>query len=222
MKAAQGCIYLLTCTLTGKVYVGQTTQYLAARWDVHRRAARNGVTTHLANAIRKYGPESFQKQVLETCIRSELNERERYWIAHLRANDRKVGYNMSAGGDGGQNVLSPEVRAKISRTKTGVRTGPLSEERKRKISRANTGKRRTAEQKARIRASRTYGPLSPEHRLRISQGLRRSARFKLSSDERATLVARLPHETDAELAKAFEVSRKMVWRLRHTTKEVRT
>lgn len=31
-------------------------------------------------------------------------------VTRLRANDRRCGYNMSAGDDGGRNSLSPEVR----------------------------------------------------------------------------------------------------------------
>ena len=90
----------------------------------------------------------------------------------------------------------------------------MSEETKRRISAANKGSVRTKEQRARIRVSRSYGPLSQEHRSKISAGLRKTRVFKLSVEHRSDLLRRLPTETDVVLSAAFGISRKTVWRYR--------
>lgn len=56
----------------------------------------------LHNAIRKYGVENFNITLLEQCeSKIQLDERERYWIKALNAQDSTVGYNMASGGEGG-------------------------------------------------------------------------------------------------------------------------
>ena len=65
---AESCIYVHTCMLNGKSYVGQTTQGMGVRWRLHQRGARSQKTPAYRNliskAIRKYGAASFQSQVL--------------------------------------------------------------------------------------------------------------------------------------------------------------
>jgi group I intron endonuclease len=215
-KATHARIYLLTCTVTKKVYIGQTRRSINERWGMHVAAAvRRDIRTHLAHAIRKYGEGAFTQRLLEECEISAANDRERFYIAAHKSNDRTIGYNMSEGGDGGNNAMSEEVREKISATRTGVKLRPLSVATKQRISVANTGKRRTPEQRERIRTSRSYGPLSAEHRASIREGLRNVAVFKLCPLERRLVMARLDKDTDAQLALAFGVSRKMIWRIRN-------
>lgn len=47
-------VYLITNTISGKQYIGQTTQTLASRWAQHLRDTRK---SHLPlfSAIKKYG-----------------------------------------------------------------------------------------------------------------------------------------------------------------------
>lgn len=215
ISSAVGIIYLITCTANGKVYVGQTRQSLQERWQGHLDFSRRpSASTYLANAIRKYGRDAFSIEVLCESPVEELNAKEIEYIALYSANDRLKGYNMSLGGDGGQNSISPEVRLKISRTKKGVSHGPCKEETKQKISAANKGRCRTEEQRLRIKQSREYGPLTDEHRKAISAGLKKTAKYKLSEAQRAAVVAKLETHSDAQLAAQYEVSRKMIWRIR--------
>lgn len=51
----------------------------------------------LSRAIRKYGVDNFSFEVIEECKQSELNEKERYWIAYY--NTFYDGYNQTLGGD---------------------------------------------------------------------------------------------------------------------------
>ena len=50
-----GVVYLITNTVNGKVYVGQTINGLSKRWKGHKNDVRNGSQNPLHRAIRKYG-----------------------------------------------------------------------------------------------------------------------------------------------------------------------
>lgn len=109
-----GVVYLIRNLENGKVYVGQTTQALAARWKQHcfDSIVRRGFPLHLA--IRKYGRDLFEIVVLAECSdQDELNLRESELIAEYRACERGVGYNVRGGGDGG-GPHSAETRSRLS------------------------------------------------------------------------------------------------------------
>lgn len=136
-----GIIYLLTNKKTGKQYVGQTTRPADIRFRDHVGDRRN---RHISNAIRKYGKEQFELEVIASCLTKEaLNEAEIYFVNAYRTLHPQ-GYNHRAGGD--QNgVCSAELRAKISKAKTGKpnlkrRGVPVSQMQKLQISRTLGGK----------------------------------------------------------------------------------
>lgn len=94
-------IYLITNLKNGMRYVGQTTTTLKNRWQGHIRCVRDGLTTHLYNAIRFHGKENFKIESLEECAtREALNEREIAWIQELKTMDPH-GYNWLPGGEVG-------------------------------------------------------------------------------------------------------------------------
>lgn len=96
-------IYLITNTVNGKYYVGQTIKAVATRMRFHwaqARAARDKMRLH--RAMRKYGPDAFEWDVLATADSVEqLDLQERLWIIALDARNPDVGYNLAAGGEGG-------------------------------------------------------------------------------------------------------------------------
>jgi group I intron endonuclease len=97
-----GLIYLITNTVNGKVYVGQTNRSLKKRWQAHCKAAQAGEPWALARAIRKYGKEAFTIAVLEAAAVEDLGAAEIKWIEHYESfTDRSKGYNLTAGGEGG-------------------------------------------------------------------------------------------------------------------------
>lgn len=103
-------IYSITNVATGKKYIGQTTQGLARRKGEHIYRFNLGERDHkLYQSMRKHGVENFKFEVIETCASiAELDERERFWIAHFNSFNR--GYNMTCGGDS----VSDETREKLS------------------------------------------------------------------------------------------------------------
>ncbi len=111
-----GEIYVHTNLVNGKSYVGQTTKGIASRWELHCRCARSPHTpaykTIFSKAIRKYGPEGFEPQVLSRASsQAELDNLEKIWIILLQTK-QPLGYNLSDGGYAAAgHVVTPEVRA---------------------------------------------------------------------------------------------------------------
>lgn len=94
----------MTCTVTGKQYVGITSRGYLNRWKKHVNMAKRKATG-LHEDIHKYGEGSFTIEVIESKeyanrdrLARWLFNRERYWIAHF--NTYNDGYNLTPGGDG--------------------------------------------------------------------------------------------------------------------------
>lgn len=129
-------VYLLTNSVNGKRYVGQTTKSLNWRFGQHRRNAIGGRKTYLYNAIRKYGVEVFIPTILETCLSLEdLDAAEKKWIEYYRALDRRFGYNECEGGR--VNRMTPEMK---ERRAAKLRGRKHTEEHKRKIGLSSLGR----------------------------------------------------------------------------------
>lgn len=82
----------------GKCYIGMTKQTLEKR-------SRNGegynTQKRFYNAIKKYGWDNFEHEVLEDNLtHDEACEREIYYIKLWKSNQMKFGYNITSGGDG--------------------------------------------------------------------------------------------------------------------------
>lgn len=137
-------IYLLTCRTSGKRYVGQTIDSLEQRWKEHVDSTCDGRTL-LYRAMRKYGADSFERQVLEECTTFEqLDERERHWIAEL-VTLKPNGYNMTLGGQGCHGYRhTVETRKHLSEINKGR---VFSDEHRANLTIAHTGRRHTEETK---------------------------------------------------------------------------
>jgi group I intron endonuclease len=160
-------IYLLRNTITSKEYVGQTIRTLDERWKQHLKDAKAGSPYAIHRAIRKYGPDFFERSVLaETDSFDELNKLEIEHIA-LRGTFGETGYNQTIGGDGVMTLRrhSPETREKISALQKGRKQSPESIE---KRAAARRGIKLTPEHIAHMSESRKGVPHSPEHRANLS------------------------------------------------------
>lgn len=100
-------IYVITNTVDGKKYVGQSIN-ISQRWRAHR--TRYQVEdTYLYRAMRKYGLDAFTFEILVECDKTDLNNLEQYWIGVYQSNNPDFGYNLTAGGD-----APAEINFKIS------------------------------------------------------------------------------------------------------------
>ena len=96
----------------GKSYIGITSQTTSERWGVNgsRYLKEN---SYFANAIRKYGWDNFSHDILASGkTKKEAIELERNLILLLRTQNKRYGFNVTAGGDGVENP-SKEVRRRI-------------------------------------------------------------------------------------------------------------
>lgn len=100
MEKVVGYIYVITNSLTLKKYVGKTDISVEARFKMHLREYQKPRVEKrpLYDAMKKYGPENFKVETLETVTSGSLSEREIFWIAKL--NTYKNGYNATIGGEG--------------------------------------------------------------------------------------------------------------------------
>lgn len=112
-----GSIYIVTNTVTGEQYVGQTRQKAARRWKTHVNTTNSKVTHKykLSKAIIEYGRNAFEfKEVFSAFDSAALNLAEINFIAEL-----SPAYNIAKGGAGHRGVTpSPEVcKARSERLK---------------------------------------------------------------------------------------------------------
>ena len=125
-------IYKITNLINTKIYIGK---------DSKNNPDYLGSGKILKQAIKKYGINNFKKEILEYCTENNINDREKYWIKILNAQNRKIGYNILEGGHGigsGKNcywygkAISDQHRLNLSKCKKGdknpnfKKTGKLS------------------------------------------------------------------------------------------------
>lgn len=93
-------IYKIQNLTNGKCYIGQSKD-IKRRWRNHCYSANNPTDHNYNNplyrSIRKYGIENFSFEVIEECLVSELNDKEKFYIQ--KYNSFFNGYNLTLGGD---------------------------------------------------------------------------------------------------------------------------
>lgn len=165
----RGEVYFHYNPVSQKGYVGQTIVGVVSRWKDHVKHAylpkSAGFLYPFARAIRKYGPDAFEHQVLSSAhSRAELDNLEKIWIILLQS--RESGYNLATGGEGNPGLKhTAEAKAKMSRNRTGKALGltfnrgrNASAETCYKRGASNRGKKFSAEHKEKIRQTRIGVP----------------------------------------------------------------
>lgn len=93
-------VYLAPNARNGKAYIGMTCDLERRKRD-HWLAARSGLRTPFASALRKYGWHAFEFDLLDTfATEAEAGAAERAAIATRRTQNQRLGYNVADGGDG--------------------------------------------------------------------------------------------------------------------------
>jgi len=81
-------VYVIECLLTNDKYVGCSSNLRDRRYK-HSRNVGRGKQANLTKLIKEYGWEAFNFDVLETCDKEMIFERETYWIQKLQPNLNK-------------------------------------------------------------------------------------------------------------------------------------
>ena len=114
-------VYTITHRESGNCYVGQSCD-MPRRWSEHRKMLRNNKhhSKYLQRAWAKYGENSFDFQVAETCDLDDLTEREQWWMDKLLP----VFNTAPAAGSTRGLVPSAETRANLRAINTGKKHSP--------------------------------------------------------------------------------------------------
>ena len=157
------CIYSITHRESGRVYVGQTSGIAKRRWQ-HHCAPSNKNKRGIGGAIKKHGKDSFSFQVIDTAeTGSQLDHKERFWIARLNALAPN-GFNLESGGNMNK-TATPETKAaqreaRVKWIASGVDTSVLGN--------GSRGRKRRPEEIAAIKIGLTGRPVSSETRALMS------------------------------------------------------
>lgn len=87
-------IYRVTNTENDRCYIGQAVD-IGGRWTEHIKAALNNPSDKFHKALAVVPLSLWTWEILEKCTRTQLNEREKYWITHYNSNE--FGYNTTGG-----------------------------------------------------------------------------------------------------------------------------
>ena len=173
-----GCIYNFFRKETRKPYIGQTVD-LKQRMQKHYAANDN---THLCRAVKKYGKDAFDYEVLYDNIPQwMLNDLEIRTIATLNT-FKGYGYNKAPGGGGcGSKENHPlwnigHTEESIQKMRDAKKGKKLTEEHKRKVSESKKGIKLTEEHKRKISESKKGQglgrKLSEETKRKMSKSLK--------------------------------------------------
>jgi group I intron endonuclease len=128
-------IYLVTNKINGLKYIGQTIKTLEERKNQHIKNALRGSKYHFHRAIKKYGPDNFEWEVLEGVVSvDDLNYLEIYYIEKYNTFIGE-GYNSTKGGHGCSGWKHSEETKRIigEKSKEQIRK-PLTNEQRKKLS----------------------------------------------------------------------------------------
>jgi len=129
-------VYKTINLINGKIYIGQ---------DSNNNPNYLGSGVLLLKALKKYKKENFQKEILEYCSSiDQLNTREIFWIQFFNSTNRKIGYNLTNGGNttlGYKYKLSKETIEKYKKGKNNPMYGKKHKKKsKEKMKKAKIGK----------------------------------------------------------------------------------
>lgn len=117
-------IYTIQNNLNLKIYVGKTYREINTRWDEHKYIAKGGKEKYPTSfkyihaALAKHKIENFTFTIIEEFDNNEdACEAETFWINFFRSWVRKIGYNLTMGGEGV--VHTPEMIEKARLAQQG-------------------------------------------------------------------------------------------------------
>ena len=178
-------VYKITNKVTNKIYIGITNQGSGARYRHHWYEARTGEPAPIHKSMAKYGEDNFTLEVIDFAENAEeLKEKEKYYIKFFNSKDRKIGYNLTDGGDGSLGrIPSEETREKIRKAHIGMKVPYKSrshintkgeknpfygrthtEETRNRISKANTGRKHTEEAVINMKKAKKDTPVGSENK----------------------------------------------------------
>lgn len=114
-------VYKITNKINNKIYIGVTNN-TRLRWSgngtQYRDPSKEGNRRPFWNAIKKYGWDNFEKEILiKNLTKEEAYEKEIEMIKAFDSTNKEIGYNLSSGGNGGV-VYKVHPRGMLGKTHT--------------------------------------------------------------------------------------------------------
>lgn len=110
-------VYMIRNSINGKIYIGKTSNpytRLGQYKSDFRTLNKRRVNDYLANAVKKYGTESFIMVILEKYkTEQECSEGEIKWMDAFNSTNSNFGYNLRRDSSTGM-IVSDSTRKKIS------------------------------------------------------------------------------------------------------------
>lgn len=150
-------IYIITNKINGKQYVGKTKHSIQYRFEGHCSDPSNH--TYIDSAIRAYGKENFDVELICTCEDTEWKYWETYYIKEFHTHWTEGGYNLSMGGD-----HNPMEDSEVRRRHLIACQSAEHREKQRK---ASTGKRHTLESRQKMSRIQKEVYANPELRRKV-------------------------------------------------------
>jgi hypothetical protein len=110
-------VYKASNIMNGKIYIGQTIRSLEQRKSAHASSAKQGSNLRFHQAIRKYGIDLFDFQILFESDLESVRKKEEEFILQFDSTNFEKGYNARPGGCGG--FIIPEHKIKSWRAQLG-------------------------------------------------------------------------------------------------------
>lgn len=114
-------IYVIRCTVNGKVYVGRTQNFEKRKIDHLKSLSGGRKTQDFQQDYDKYGKDAFVFNIIEDDVSPErAKEAEAFWIREYRATDREYGYNKHS------EQTTKDMNLKRLREQAGLRQEDLA------------------------------------------------------------------------------------------------
>ena len=202
---------------TLRCYVGSSFNIGSRRRD-HIRSAKNGRQC-FARALREYGSDAFDLELIEKCDKDTLRDREEFWI-NFYDSVSVNGFNTfkKTAWPNPDYKISEATRARISAAGIGRKTGPFTEEHRNKLSiaaknrgfsinaiqamkKSNTGKAKSLETRLKMSQAQKGRKLSDEAKKKLSMAnLGKKLSKETIAKRTATLISRNYHRSDSAKA----------------------
>ncbi|EMS72179.1 NUMOD3 domain-containing DNA-binding protein [Ruminiclostridium cellobioparum] len=181
-------VYMHTCKINNKYYIGITQQQVEKRWGVEGCGYKTQLLFY--RAIKKYGwNEGFNHEIIAINLsKQDACNLEIQLISHYKSNNPKFGYNIAYGGN--INIPTELTKMKISKAHMGRKMSqeycksvservkgekhPLygkhhSEETKNKLRQAISGHKHSDETRAKMSKQRKGRIITNETRKKLSE-----------------------------------------------------
>lgn len=199
----RGIIYCYTNKVNGKQYIGQTVTP-GVRKAVHLRTALGASCKYPFHlAIKKYGIDNFQYDILEECDEALLNEREVYWITKF--DSFNSGYNLTEGAGGIRGYKRTEESKKVMSDKYSNGNHP------------RCGKTMTEEHKQILRDvhSKRVGVLNHQSKTVIQTNPSTGIIIEYGSTREASRLTGISQSTIVKACKTLKISKGFLWQYKN-------